>query len=134
MTMADAFTGEIRMVGFDYPPRGWAFCDGQLLPIAQNTQLFSLLGTKYGGDGASTFALPDFRGRTPIHQGQGHDLGESGGQETVTLPTQSALIPQNPDKPTEVIFATGYIPINNMQPYLTVSFIIALTGLFPPRP
>ncbi|HTG94128.1 MAG TPA: tail fiber protein [Pyrinomonadaceae bacterium] len=132
--MADAFTGEIRMVGFDYPPRGWAFCDGQLLPIAQNTQLFSLLGTKYGGDGASTFALPDFRGRTPIHQGQGHDLGESGGQETVTLPTQSALIPQNPDKPTEVIFATGYIPINNMQPYLTVSFIIALTGLFPPRP
>jgi len=122
------------MVGFDYPPRGWAFCDGQLLPIAQNTQLFSLLGTKYGGDGASTFALPDFRGRTPIHQGQGHDLGESGGQETVTLPTQSALIPQNPDKPTEVIFATGYIPINNMQPYLTVSFIIALTGLFPPRP
>ena len=134
MTMADAFTGEIRMVGFNYPPRGWAFCDGQLLPIAQNTQLFSLLGTKYGGDGASTFALPDFRGRTPIHQGQGHDLGESGGQETVTLPTQSALIPQNPDKPTEVIFATGYIPINNMQPYLTVSFIIALTGLFPPRP
>ena len=131
--MADAFTGEIRMVGFNYPPRGWAFCDGQLLPIAQNTQLFSLLGTKYGGDGASTFALPDFRGRTPIHQGQGHILGESGGQEVETPVSNVAQIPSNPDKPIPAIFVVGGRPISVMQPYLTVGFIIALTGLMPPR-
>jgi microcystin-dependent protein len=136
--MADAFTGEIRMVGFNFPPSGWAFCDGQLIPLSQNTELFSLLGTTYGGDGRSTFALPDFRGRTPIHQGQGsglspHDLGEAGGEETETLPSQGIKVPQDPTNPVPVIFAPGGRPINNMQPYLTVSFIIALTGLFPAR-
>src|ERR1017187_251915 len=88
--MADQFVAEIRMVGFNFPPSGWAFCNGQLLPISQNTALFSLLGTTYGGDGKSTFALPNLQGNAPMHPGQGpglslHDLGETGGSETVTL-------------------------------------------------
>jgi|SRR6476469_9414424 len=88
--MSDPFVAEIRMFPFNFPPKGWAFCDGQLLPISQNTALFSLLGTIYGGDGKSTFALPDLQGRSPMHPGQGpglslHDLGEEGGSETVTL-------------------------------------------------
>lgn len=86
----DPFLAEIRIFGFSFPPRGWAFCDGQLLPIAQNTALFSLLGTTYGGDGKSNFALPNLQGQAPMHPGQGpglslHDLGESGGSNTVTL-------------------------------------------------
>lgn len=86
----EPFIGEIRMVGFNFPPRGWALCDGQLLPIAQYTALFSLLGTTYGGNGQTTFALPDLRGRVPMHFGQGPGLtprvqGEAGGSETVTL-------------------------------------------------
>src|SRR6266404_6832288 len=88
--MADAFVGEIRMFGFNFAPTGWATCDGQLLPISQNTALFSLLGTFYGGDGKSTFALPNLDGSSPVHFGQGpglspYDLGQQGGQETVTL-------------------------------------------------
>jgi microcystin-dependent protein len=88
--MATPILGEIRMFGGNFAPRGWAFCNGQILPIAQNTALFSLLGTTYGGNGQTTFALPDLRGRVPIHFGQGpglsnYSLGQVGGQETVTL-------------------------------------------------
>ena len=88
--MADPFVAEIRIFPFNFAPKGWAFCDGQLLPISQNTALFALLGTTYGGDGKSTFALPDLQGSAPMHPGQGpglslHDLGETGGTETVTL-------------------------------------------------
>src|SRR5689334_17550241 len=88
--MADPFVAEIRIFPFNFAPRGWAWCDGQLLPLSQNTALFSLLGTTYGGDGKSNFALPDMQGRAPMHPGQGpglslHDLGETGGSETVTL-------------------------------------------------
>ena len=88
--MADPFVAEIRIFGFNFPPKGWALCNGQLLPISQNTALFSLLGTNYGGDGKSTFALPDLQGSAPMHPGQGNglslrDLGEIGGSETVTL-------------------------------------------------
>src|SRR3954447_4813658 len=90
--MADPFVAEIRMFPFNFPPKGWAFCDGQLMPLSQNTALFSLLGTTYGGDGKSTFALPDLQGSAPMHPGQGpglslHDLGEMSGSQTVTLLT-----------------------------------------------
>jgi microcystin-dependent protein len=86
----DPFVAEIRIFGFNFAPRGWAFCDGQLLPISQNTALFSLVGTFYGGDGKSTFALPNLQGSAPMHHGQGpglslHDLGETGGSDTVAL-------------------------------------------------
>jgi microcystin-dependent protein len=88
--MSDQFVAEIRIFGFNFPPTGWAFCDGQLLPISQNTALFSLLGTYYGGNGQTTFGLPNLQGSAPIHQGQGpglslYDLGQAGGEETVTL-------------------------------------------------
>src|SRR3989454_1572039 len=88
--MADPFVAEIRIFPFNFAPKGWAWCDGQLLPLSQNTALFSLLGTTYGGDGKSNFALPNLQGRAPMHPGQGqglslHDLGETGGSETVTL-------------------------------------------------
>src|SRR5215475_12772664 len=88
--MANPFLAEIRIFPFNFPPKGWAFCDGQILPLSQNTALFSLLGVTYGGDGKSTFALPDLQGRSPMQPGQGpglslHDLGETGGSETVTL-------------------------------------------------
>src|SRR5690554_2021243 len=88
--MADPFVAEIRLFPFNFSPKGWAWCDGQLMPLSQNTALFSLLGTTYGGDGKSNFALPDFQGRAPMHPGKGpglslHDLGEFGGQESVTL-------------------------------------------------
>lgn len=88
--MADPFVAEIRIFGFNFAPRGWAFCNGQLLPLSQNTALFSLLGTTYGGDGKSTFALPDLQGSVPLHPGQGpglslYDLGQQGGSDTVTL-------------------------------------------------
>lgn len=83
--MSEPFLAEIRMVGFNFAPRGWAFCDGQIMPINQNQSLYSLLGTTYGGDGRSSFALPELRGRTPIHQGDGHALGNKGGAQTVTL-------------------------------------------------
>src|SRR5918999_5882247 len=88
--MADPFVAEIRIFPFNFAPKGWAWCDGQLMPLSQNTALFSLLGTTYGGNGKSNFALPDLQGSAPMHPGQGpglslHDLGETGGAETVTL-------------------------------------------------
>lgn len=171
--MADPFVAEIRMFPFNFAPKGWAFCDGQLLPLSQNTALFSLLGTTYGGDGKSTFALPDLQGRAPMHPGQGpglslHDLGETGGSETVTLleseiPAHSHTLSTsvrpadslNPGQlspgtgnnmytaaagatlvamaPDALAPAGGDQPHNNMQPYLTLSFCIAMQGVFPPR-
>src|SRR4051812_21466020 len=83
--MAEPFLGEVRIMSFGFPPRGWALCDGQLLPINQNQALFSLLGTTYGGDGRVNFALPDLRGRLPIHEGNGHTLGERGGEQGHTV-------------------------------------------------
>jgi microcystin-dependent protein len=83
--VSQPYVGEIRMVGFNFAPQGWAFCDGSLLSIAQNEALFTLIGTTYGGDGQTTFALPDLRSRVPMHQSNGHVLGDSGGVERVTL-------------------------------------------------
>ncbi len=95
--MSEPFLAEIRMVGFNFAPRGWAFCDGQILPINQNQSLYSLLGTIYGGDGRTSFALPDLRGRTPIHKGSSngadHLQGDKGGEETHTL--SAAEMPQH---------------------------------------
>lgn len=174
--MADPFVAEIRIFPFNFAPKGWAWCDGQLMPLSQNTALFSLLGTTYGGDGKSNFALPDLQGRAPMHPGQGpglslHDLGERAGSATVTLleseiPAHShatrAASPQDPGNlqvggPTRVFAASGNgqaynaaaslvtlapeaiapaggaQPHNNLQPYLTFYFNIALQGVFPPR-
>jgi len=83
--MSEPFLAEVRIVGFNFAPRGWAFCDGQILPINQNQSLYSLLGTTYGGDGRTSFALPDMRGRTPIHVGSGHLQGQKSGEERHTL-------------------------------------------------
>lgn len=172
--MADPFVAEIRIFPFNFAPKGWAWCDGQLLPLSQNTALFSLLGTTYGGDGKSNFALPDLQGRAPMHPGQGpglslHDLGETGGSETVTLleseiPSHAhAYVARNftanSDTPAGLCVAKppsgpniyappgplvqmsdqaltpagGDAPHNNMMPYLTFYFCIALQGVFPPR-
>jgi microcystin-dependent protein len=172
--VADPFVAEIRIFPFNFAPKGWAWCDGQLLPLSQNTALFSLLGTTYGGDGKSNFALPDLQGRAPMHPGQGpglslHDLGETGGSETVTLleseipvhshqmkaaSTQADLqdpasnrvlarskpgfaylagAPNTTLAPEALAPAGGDQPHNNMQPYLTFYFNIALQGVFPPR-
>jgi microcystin-dependent protein len=171
----DPFVAEIRIFAFNFAPKGWAWCDGQLLPLSQNTALFSLLGTTYGGNGKSNFALPDLQGRAPMHPGQGpglslHDLGESGGSETValleseipshthTLQAQNfngnTNLPQGNDLSRgaslnafapaaggamrnfgyQAVAPTGGDqPHNNMQPYLTCYFNIALQGVFPPR-
>jgi microcystin-dependent protein len=175
--VADPFVAEIRIFPFNFAPRGWAFCDGQLLPISQNTALFSLLGTTYGGNGKSNFALPDLQGRAAMHPGQGQglslrDLGEVGGEETVTLlqsemplhthglratvedgtqgtlannvtlatsvagtlyqtNTSANLVAMSP---AAISPAGGGLPHNNLQPYLTLNFCIALQGVFPPRP
>lgn len=173
--MADPFVAEIRIFPFNFAPKGWAWCDGQLLPISQNTALFSLLGTTYGGDGKSNFALPNLQGAAPMHPGQGpglslHDLGESGGSDTVTLleseiPAHSHALMANTTTGTKstpaansiarVSGATPYLPPagaalvsmsdqavppaggdqphNNLMPYLTFYFNIALQGVFPPR-
>lgn len=172
--MADPFVAEVRIFPFNFAPQGWAFCDGQLLPLSQNTALFSLLGTTYGGNGKSNFALPDLQGRAPMHPGQGpglslHDLGEVGGSETVTLlqsempghthtlraatvdlgdtnvPSPSASFASSAGgtlyqttSNTQLAFGAaaqvgGDNPHQNMQPYLTLSFCIALQGVFPPR-
>src|SRR4051794_30570984 len=87
--MSTPFLSEIKIMSFNFPPKGWALCNGQLLPINQNQALFSLLGTTYGGNGQTTFALPDLRGRVPIHRGKAHTLGETAGTETVTLTIQT---------------------------------------------
>jgi microcystin-dependent protein len=170
----DPFVAEIRIFPFNFAPKGWAFCDGQLLPISQNTALFSLLGTTYGGDGKSTFALPNMQGSTPMQQGQGpglslRDLGEQSGEQSVTLlqtempvhthnvnagATPNQLTPVNnvwasgqkgfgsfyvpppanaPMNPSATSITGGSLPHNNMMPYLTLNFCIALQGVFPPR-
>lgn len=174
--MADPFVAEIRIFPFNFAPRGWAWCNGQLLPLSQNTALFSLLGTTYGGDGRSNFALPNLQGSAPMHPGQGpglslHDLGETSGSETVTLlqtemtqhshgvqaytgdaadsrvpnPNETLGTPSpgnlyNPSttglaamNPQAFAFAGSSQPHNNMMPYLTYYFNIALQGVFPPR-
>ncbi|GGA12684.1 tail Collar domain-containing protein [Paenibacillus marchantiophytorum] len=176
MPGSDPFVGEICLFPFNFAPKGWAFCNGQLLPISQNTALFSLLGTYYGGDGKSTFALPDLQGRVPMHPGQGaglslYDLGQTGGSDTVTLlnaelpihshSLQYGATPGSQEAPTGQIWKdtggrrgalayTGAVntaamgaeailpsgggqPHNNMQPYLTLNFCIALQGVYPPR-
>lgn len=173
----DPFVAEIRIFPFNFAPKGWAFCDGQILPISQNIALFSLLGTTYGGDGRSTFALPDLQGRAGMHPGQGpglslHDLGESQGSETAFLlesmiPAHShalraaATIAESGAPGGTMVLgdsgatgkayqttananlgsmsdyalspAGGDQPHNNMQPYLTFNFCIAMQGVFPPR-
>lgn len=169
--MSEPFLAEIRMVGFNFAPRGWAFCDGQILPINQNQSLYSLLGTTYGGDGRTSFALPDLRSRTPLHQGSGYQLGQKAGAETVTLTaaeipahshtakasstladkrlatglvfgetTPNTLAYKAPAAATNTALRSGTITNagggqahDNMQPYLTVAFTIALRGLFPSR-
>ncbi|MBR1266845.1 phage tail protein [Bradyrhizobium sp. AUGA SZCCT0222] len=173
--MADPFVAEIRIFPFNFAPRGWAFCDGQTLPISQNTALFSLLGTTYGGNGASNFNLPDMQGNAPMHPGQGPGLsdrflGETGGVETVVL--LQSEIPAHPHSmrdhdidagelnapaanrslakssnatiytgaanlvtmaPQALTIAGNSAPHNNMMPYLTLKFCIAMQGVFPPR-
>jgi microcystin-dependent protein len=173
--MSEPFIGEIRMVGFNFAPRGWALCNGQILSIQQNTALFSLLGTTYGGDGRTTFALPDLRSRVPLHQGQGpglsnRTLGEQSGQEAVTLTTaqlpahahsaQCSSGKGNTNSPTGKLWSkdagvqsatyTGNAPDGamaanaigntgngqpheNMPPFLAVTFVIALEGIYPSR-
>ena len=174
--MSNQFVAEIRIFAGNFAPTGWATCDGQLLPISQNTALFSLLGTTYGGDGKSTFALPNLQGSAPMQQGQGpglslRDLGEIGGEQNVTLlqtempahshtavaaagtgqpdPTGNAWasgakgfgniyspsVPANNAQmnPLATSIAGGSQPHNNMMPYLCLTFIIALQGVFPPR-
>jgi microcystin-dependent protein len=180
--MSNPFVAEIRMFTGNFAPVGWAMCDGQLMPISQNTALFSLLGTTYGGDGKSTFGLPNLQGSAPMHPGQGpglslRDLGENGGEQTVTLlqtemPGHSHTVncvstiagDQNnpgatslwaktvgasrqqapPDyaatgpatiqmNPFALSVTGGNQPHNNMPPFLAVTFIIALQGVFPPR-
>src|SRR5215469_2822733 len=164
--MAQPYVGEIRMFGGNFAPAGWMFCSGQLLPISEYETLFNLIGTTYGGDGQSTFAVPDLRGRLPVHMGNGFTLSQTGGAETVTLTT--AQIPAHPHSflcttspggstnpagnvlasvpagsayvqmapavalaPQSILNAGGNQPHDNMQPYLCVSFIISLFGVFP---
>jgi microcystin-dependent protein len=105
--MSEAYLGEIRVFGFGFPPRGWAQCNGQILPIAQNQALFSILGTVYGGNGVNTFALPDLRGRTPVSPGNGITLGQSAGEETHTLiqsemPMHNHAVSGSSDGPTQI--------------------------------
>lgn len=131
---SDPFIGEITMFAGNFAPRGWAFCNGQLLPISQYSALFSLLGTTYGGDGRTTFALPDLRGRTPIHAGTGpglnpHRLGSKGGSELIA--TSTVVVEGSATGDTKVLFGTNQF--SNMQPYATVNYIIALQGTFPSR-
>jgi microcystin-dependent protein len=173
--MSNPFVAEIRIFPFNFAPTGWAFCNGQLMPISQNTALFSLLGTTYGGDGKSTFALPNMQDNAPMFWGQGaglslYDLGQTGGAETVSLlqtempvhahqasgaagsgPTSPAgntwgtgagrtppptYVNGSPDvtmAPMTVAISGGNLPHNNMQPYLTLNFCIAMQGVYPPR-
>lgn len=121
--MSEPFLAEVRMVGFNFAPRGWAFCDGQILPINQNQSLYSLLGTTYGGDGRTTFALPDLRGRVPIHVGEGHREGQKSGEETHTLSAnempqhrhvfQATNTQGNQNRPDNHVFARESLFYNN---------------------
>lgn len=162
--MAEPFLSEIRIMSFVFAPKGWALCNGQLLPINQNQALFSLLGTTYGGDGRVNFALPDLRSRVPIHMGSGHTLGEKGGEQSHTLsiaelPThvhilQASASNATTNTPTNAFLAnatavyhsaTNLVALSpssvanvggsqahlNMQPFLVLSFCIALQGIFP---
>jgi microcystin-dependent protein len=164
--MAQPYVGELRLFAGNFAPAGWMFCDGQVLPISENETLFALIGTNYGGDGQETFALPDLRGRVPVHQGSGYVLAQSGGTETVTLTTGqvpahshalrastatgthsapgNALLAAtgtvnsygsgNPDQAMAVgalAPAGGSQPHDNMAPFLAVSYIISLYGIFP---
>ena len=163
--MAQPYVGEIRMFAGNFAPAGWMFCDGSLLPISENETLFQLIGTTYGGDGQSTFALPDLRGRIPIHQGNGTILAETGGAEEIALtvnqipahshpllasgggagdnrpggavlasPSSDVYINSGPfvNMDAQSIASTGASqPHNNLQPYLCVSYIISLFGIFP---
>jgi microcystin-dependent protein len=161
--MAEPFLSEIKIMSFGFAPKGWALCNGQLLPINQNQALFSLLGTNYGGNGQTNFALPNLQGRVPIHMGSGHVLGEAAGQISHTLtiaemPAHNHGLMASTDTPTVPIvtgnalsgsgifgpLATpvamqpatvgnvgGSQPHTNMQPFLTLSFCIALQGIFP---
>ncbi len=163
--MSEPFLGEVRLMSFQFAPRNWALCNGQFLPINQNQALFSLLGTTFGGNGQTTFALPDLRGRVPIHVGVGHTLGERGGEQAHTISinelpahvhpvnaTTTNADQTNPGnrmlgRPTAAIYGKNQSMVamhaatvasmggsqahTNMQPYLTISFCIALTGIFP---
>ncbi|WP_005035778.1 phage tail protein [Holophaga foetida] len=159
--MAEPFLAETRIFSFAFAPKGWATCDGQLLPINQNQALFSLLGTTYGGDGRVNFALPDLRGRVPMHTGNGHTQGERGGEQAHTLSqaelpahthllqgaelspsiSTGGMLPQTPRYASElssVALAAGSLTSQggsqahlNMQPFLTLNFCIALQGIFP---
>ena len=166
--MSEPFLGQISIFAFDFPPKGWALCNGQLLSIAQNQALFALLGTTYGGDARTTFALPDLRGRVAMHMSAGHAEGEHGGEETVTLTaaemakhthvvqsntsagTQTSpagnfwwqdsgfnavysTVGGNAMAPTAISTVGGGQPHNNIAPLLTVSYCIALVGIFPSR-
>jgi microcystin-dependent protein len=136
---AEPFIGQIMMWPTFFAPRGWAFCDGQILSIAQNTPLFALLGTNYGGNGKTTFALPDLRGRAPMHQGQGpglspRNLGEEGGSEHIALsPFPLAELPAG-DPVQQAIQPPPSGTVASMPPYLTINFVIALQGDWPSRP
>ena len=163
----EPYLAEIKMFAGNFAPTGWEFCNGQIISIAQNTALFSLLGTTYGGNGTTTFALPDLRNRVPVGFNGGFDLGQTGGESTTTLtvsnlPAHSHTIAASTDTgttnvPTAAVLAntstldkeyaatantamspTGIsgngLPINNMQPYIRINFIIATQGIFPPRP
>jgi len=164
--MAEPFLSEIRIMSFVFAPKGWALCNGQLLPINQNQALFSLLGTTFGGDGRVNFGLPDLRGRTPIHVGSGHTLGERGGEQAHTLsiaeiPTHTHVLNASASPATTEVLqnnvlarteksriygpASSLVALNpasvanvggsqahlNMQPFLILSFCIALQGIFP---
>ena len=176
--MADPFVAEVRIFPFNFAPTGWAFCNGQIMPISQNTALFSLVGTFYGGNGQSTFGLPNLQGSAPMHAGfdtgpglSQHFLGESGGTDTVTLlqsempaHTHPMMAQINPGQvklpgattslarsaggfaylaspanlaamaPQAVALVGSSLPHNNLMPYLTLNFCIALQGVFPARP
>ena len=174
----DPFVAEIRIFPFNFAPKGWAFCDGQILPLSQNTALFSLLGTTYGGDGKSNFALPNLQGAAPMQQGQGqglslYSLGEVTGTASVTLltsempahnhtmqadfdhfnakataPNGAVMVNDSPKltfanapaaptlqqmNPAMISVAGGSVPHNNLMPYLTLNYCIALQGVYPPR-
>ena len=171
--MSDQFVAEIRIFPFNFAPAGWQQCNGQLLAISQYSALFSLLGVQYGGNGTSNFALPNFQGRVPVHQGTGaglsaYTVGEAAGTPTVTLlsnqipahnhsfsgdpttkkevtnignaapagagnPAYSTAAPNTTMAATMLSLVGGNLPHDNMQPYLTLNFCIALQGIFPPR-